>query len=1105
MRMSRLLADRYLRQVLVSRPVKWCSLGWLALSVVISVGASEPPQVKKIICQYALTSANDFPQRDPQDWRLLASNDGGKTWTTLDVRHGEIFQDRQQRKLYHLANQAAFETYRLEIDKVREPDQVNSVQLAELELMGPVESDLDPTPVFTDAISAQGDNPPAETVVNLFDGRVETKWLDWSSNTLTRASWIQWRYNVPGAATVTNISQLLALREHARDGYGVRINGVVVGQATVGQKLRLSLVDPTGCIELDGIPGAESLTAGQSVSIAGTSVWTGKQIELKAGHARLLQATVATGPKRILLEQTLAPGEDFKWVEAEGELEYRHSGNNEFTFDLKQNASNMRVHLRCPEDVHGLPPQGALVSVNGICQGAFNEQGQWVAANLWAVGAKAVTVLDSQKHDASIALSRIKARPAPFGSMTLTNIAQIRRLTPDQMQNHPSVKVRGVITGLLGGFIQDDTAGIEVDFARPERRKLLQLGTYIEVDGSAEPGDFGNPMISADHVVILGRGKLPEPQKLSLSQLMNGRIDGQWIEVEGVVHSTDGSHLSIICDGGELMASLGIAVNGEVNGLVDAEIRVRGVGIVAMDEEGRIQGMHLLIPSLEQVDIVVPPADAATLPVRTIGSLLGLGEPQQSFHRVKVEGVVTLQQGHKLFLQDDTGSAMAISRQAVVLDARFGRSRWLYWRTPQTEDVANPEMDFQPGEKVQVIGFPEAHRYSPVLAEATVTRLGKHQYLQPVEVTADGIEEGGLDSTLVTLAGVLRGENTIGENTVLALEWQDRTLQVVVPGQGKNIAKIALGSRLRITGVCQLDPLPYTQLGLGVEVVRILTRSPADLDVLESPSWWTVQHTLTLMGGMAFVILAALIWIKELRRQVGERSRQLSAEIQLREQTEHHHALEQERARIAKDLHDDLGANLTQIVFLSERVEVARHDGQEVTPWFNLIPATARRTIQSLDEIVWAINPRHDSLESLANYLSQFAQEHLALARVRCILDVPTVLPSVPLSAEIRHNLLLTTREALQNAVTHAHATEVRLTLKLDEAGLIIAIVDNGLGFDPEVASPEGNGLSNMHRRLQEIGGQLEVRSRPGQGTTVILKLLHSRVIGGNPLSRQQS
>jgi signal transduction histidine kinase len=305
-----------------------------------------------------------------------------------------------------------------------------------------------------------------------------------------------------------------------------------------------------------------------------------------------------------------------------------------------------------------------------------------------------------------------------------------------------------------------------------------------------------------------------------------------------------------------------------------------------------------------------------------------------------------------------------------------------------------------------------------------------------------------------------------------------------------------------VTGVCQIDPMPYAELGMRVGSVRILARSPADLVVLARPPWWTVQRALTATGGMAFVVLATLIWVKQLRRKVEERTVQLTAAIQLREQTERQRSLENERSRIAQDLHDDLGANLTQIVFLSERVEGSQSDGHEADRWFRLIPATARRTIQSLDEIVWAINPRNDSLESLANYLSQFAQQHLTLARVRCVLDVPAIVPAVMLSAEVRHKLLLAAREALQNVATHAAATETRVTLQLDPAALTIVIADNGCGFDLDHAGGDGNGLPNMRRRLENIGGRLEITSQPGKGTTVRLvvprQALHGRVIAGN-------
>jgi len=307
---------------------------------------------------------------------------------------------------------------------------------------------------------------------------------------------------------------------------------------------------------------------------------------------------------------------------------------------------------------------------------------------------------------------------------------------------------------------------------------------------------------------------------------------------------------------------------------------------------------------------------------------------------------------------------------------------------------------------------------------------------------------------------------------------------------------------VRVTGSCEIDQMPYAELGLRVGAVRILPRSAADFIVLARPPWWNMRRALAAMGAMAFVILAAFIWIKQLRRQVEDRTNQLTSEIQLREQTERQRSLEKERARIAQDLHDDLGANLTQIVFLSQRVEAAQQDAQEVDRWFRLIPATARKTIQSLDEIVWAINPRHDSLESFANYLSQFAQQHMNLARVRCVLDVPMVLPAMALTAEVRHKLLLAAREALQNVATHAAATEAQVMLQLDDKALTITITDNGRGFDTGNISGEGNGLPNMRRRLEDIGGRTEIISEPGKGTTVRLELqreqLHGRVIGAN-------
>jgi signal transduction histidine kinase len=250
------------------------------------------------------------------------------------------------------------------------------------------------------------------------------------------------------------------------------------------------------------------------------------------------------------------------------------------------------------------------------------------------------------------------------------------------------------------------------------------------------------------------------------------------------------------------------------------------------------------------------------------------------------------------------------------------------------------------------------------------------------------------------------------------------------------------------------------------------------LAIIVQPFIWQTWWFKVLAGlGLA----AALAWGVRRRERWKARLRV--------ERLEREHAVEHERSRIAKDIHDDLGANLTQIVFLSQRVEGVRHQPSEVERWIRKIPAAASRTIQSLDEIVWAINPKHDSLESLANYLSRFAHDFLTLAGVRCLLEVPTVLPQIPLSAEGRHNLILTAREALQNAVTHAIAKEVKVSLQLNEAGLKIAVTDNGCGFDPGRVAKPGNGLANMRKRMEDIGGTLEIISEPGKGTRVQLKL----------------
>jgi signal transduction histidine kinase len=159
------------------------------------------------------------------------------------------------------------------------------------------------------------------------------------------------------------------------------------------------------------------------------------------------------------------------------------------------------------------------------------------------------------------------------------------------------------------------------------------------------------------------------------------------------------------------------------------------------------------------------------------------------------------------------------------------------------------------------------------------------------------------------------------------------------------------------------------------------------------------------------------------------------------------------------------------------------------------IAATARDLTRAMDEIVWAVNPKHDQLNSLVNYLGKFAQDFLSAGDIAYRLEVPPQLPPWPLGSQVRHNLFLAFKEALHNVVKHAAAKEVRVVLKVEAGSFLLAVVDNGRGFLPgapdAAANPTslrlegGNGLANMKTRLEEIGGQCSVQSEPGAGTSV--------------------
>jgi ligand-binding sensor domain-containing protein/signal transduction histidine kinase len=252
----------------------------------------------------------------------------------------------------------------------------------------------------------------------------------------------------------------------------------------------------------------------------------------------------------------------------------------------------------------------------------------------------------------------------------------------------------------------------------------------------------------------------------------------------------------------------------------------------------------------------------------------------------------------------------------------------------------------------------------------------------------------------------------------------------------------------------------------------------ATLALTIQPAFWQTRWFRAAAGLALLGVLAGGVHVLSTRRL----QRQL-------EQLRQREAIERERARIARDLHDQLGANLTQIALLGELAEADRTLPDEVAEHARQIARTARETTCALDEIVWAANPANDTLESLVTYACKYAQDYLALAGLRYRLEVPQPLPNAPLPPDTRHHVFLAFKEAVHNVVKHARANSVHVRLRLEPRCFHLEIEDDGRGLPPDVlaSASDRNGLRNMRRRMEDVGGEFYIGPGRNGGTLVRL------------------
>lgn len=658
----------------------------------------------------------------------------------------------------------------------------------------------------------------------------------------------------------------------------------------------------------------------------------------------------------------------------------------------------------------------------------------------------------------------------------LHTAAEVRGLTVQQAQERLPVRLQGTVTffdeALFSRFIQDSTAGIYL--RESTNIPSLHPGQVVEVVGTTSAGEYA-PIIVPHSVTVVGQAELPAAKRVRYDELARGTEDSQFVEIAGIVRSvhlddSSGFHLIEIATGGGRLSvyarELPVKETGE---LLDSTVRVRGVCSTLFNHQRQLFAIRLMVPRPADLVIERPaPRDPFSVVTRPIGSLLQFAPEETSGHRVKVAGtVIYYEPGNVLFLQEE--------EQGVEV------------KTQERESL-------QLGDKVEALGFVSQGDYTPALQDAIYRKVSSGKPPLPVRLSPDEALKGKHDCRLIQVSGRLLDRALHGPERYLIVQNEKGDLvfhAYLNQSDGRDdFAGLENGSGISVTGVCRIEPGQwYAGEGWRAKAFRVQLRSANDIVVLRAPPWWTLKKLLWTAGGLGIVTLAAFAWVMVLRRQVVERTRQLEKQILERQRAERQHLIEQERMRVAQDLHDELGATITEVSMLGSLAKTPSLPTESKERYLDQLTAVSRSLVATLDEIVWAVNPKYDSVASLASYYSLFAQRFLNLAGIACRLKVADSFPAAALDSRLRHGVFLAFREALNNAVRHSGASEVRIGMAVVAGELRISVADNGKGFTPGEGLPGRDGLASMRQRMKNLGGECEIRSSTGQGTHVEFRL----------------
>lgn len=681
------------------------------------------------------------------------------------------------------------------------------------------------------------------------------------------------------------------------------------------------------------------------------------------------------------------------------------------------------------------------------------------------------------------------AEPAPA---PLTTAAQVRALTVEQARRGLPVHLRGVYIGEadpegIAFVIHDDTEGIYVQ-GPANLVAGLHRGDWLEIDGVSDPGGFA-PYVVAGDIRHLGSAPIPPPVPVTIEELNAGRMDAAWVEFTAIVRSVEpktptdtgppppGTRYEFRSGGSARdqeqkvkmkLASGSARVVIEVNGgfkpedYVDAEVRVRGLCFNLHNRNRQFVRPFVQVP--RGVAVVIekpPPADPFGGAPRPVASLLQFEHLTAGHgHREHIRGVV---------IHDRPGVALWVR----------DHDRSLRVETIQTEAL-------QPGDEVDVAGFPARGDYSAVLEDAVFRKRGSAAPPAPHVLTdvSDALQD---DADLVELREARLTEvRRFPDNVTLTLDWGDMSVraQMHLPEDAPSPSDWLPGSVVRVAGVCSVKTDGAGPLGGLWEPhsFQLLLRSPADLSVLQPPPWWNAERIVWVLSGFLVCAVASVgaVMLASRRRLQDQERRRAMAEAEFT-------AILSERNRVAREIHDTLSQNLGAI---SVQLELARVHAKEINPdlrqHLGAAHRLARAALAEARDSIWNMRSqvleRVDLGQALDSILRQMTEGTGIAADMRIDGEARRLPPVV------ENNLLRIGQEAITNATRHARPRCIRVALTFDGRTVRLAVEDDGIGFTPGAPAAGDRrsfGLVGIRERVDLLGGRVSIDSAPGQGTRI--------------------